>query len=207
MTNLEEKINHEINWRIDEISILKSLPFLYPLSQSQRELLIKHSIPILYSLWEGFVTESFEIYAHEINSLNIPCSEICSKLFTHVIDMRYFLHQPRVNFNKKVALIDEIVDQSNKNLVIPVEIPTESNVNLLVINKILERFNLSLIPENPYKPWLDTLLFFRNKLSHGESSLIVTREKVNEMSQVVISSIHIVTDRITTGFTNKTYLK
>ncbi|MBU0974047.1 MAG: hypothetical protein KKC20_25685 [Proteobacteria bacterium] len=207
MTSLEEKINHEIDWRIGEISILKSLPFLYPLSQKQRELLIKHSIPILYSLWEGFVAESFEIYAHEISSLNIPSADICPNLLTHAIDMSVFLHQPRVDFGKKVQLIETIADKLDRNMIIPVEIPTESNVNLKVLNKILERFNLSFVPENPYKAWLSTLLFLRNKLSHGESSIVVTQEKVTEMSQVVISSIHILTDRITTGYFKKTYLR
>lgn len=207
MTTIDDKLNHEINWRVGEISIVKSLPYLYPLSESQRNVLIKYAIPIFYSLWEGFVTESFDIYAKEINSLQIQGNNICLQLLTHAIDTKFLLQNPRTDFEKKIQLVDEIRKSFDQVFELDTRVSTESNVNYKVINRILSRFNLNTLPEEPYKDGLDTLLFFRNKLSHGESTLVVNQEKINEMSQIVISSIHILTERIITGYYEKTYLK
>ena len=54
MDRIKEILN-DINWRFAEMSIIKTLPYKYNLSEMHRKILIKYSIPAIYSLWEGFI--------------------------------------------------------------------------------------------------------------------------------------------------------
>jgi hypothetical protein len=205
--DIEDKIIYEVDWRTNEISIVKTIPFLFKFSNGQQEVLKKHTIPIFYSLWEGFVVEAFSIYTREINSLRLLKDEICINLLVHSVDTKHKLKQSRTDFDKQVLFIQELNSYLDGSIEIPVNVPTESNVNLKVINNLCRRYNLKLLPEEPYKKWLDKLLLFRNKLSHGEYSIPVERTHIDEMSRIVISSMHEVSTRILEGFHEKSYLK
>ena len=207
MATIDERIKHEIDWRVSEISIIKSMPYLYPVSAAQRKVLVKHTIPVFYSLWEGFVADCFQIYSHEINIQRIPADKICLPLVTHAIDTSLFLHQQRIEFDKKIKFVNDIQTYLNGDINLPTQVPTKSNVNFKVINQILTRFNLELLPDEPYKKSLDRLLFFRNKLAHGEFSIVIEQKNVDEMSDIVISSFHILAERVVDGFNKKTYLR
>lgn len=205
-TAIEEQLDHEINWRTNEISIVKTVPFLYTFSDQQKDVLKKHTIPIFYSLWEGFAVESFSIYTREINKLKLLKHQICISLLVHSIDIKYNLKSTRTDFEKQTTFIKDISTHLEGCIEIPINVPTESNVNFKVINGLLRRFNLGTIPEDPYKKNLDKLLFFRNKLSHGEYSIPIDQPTIDEMSIIAISSMHELANKITEGFHNKSYL-
>jgi hypothetical protein len=206
MNNLEIKIEYEVNWRINEISTIKALPFLYKFSSQQHKLLQKHTIPILYSLWEGFVIESLAIYAGEINSLNLTKKQLCSSLVTHSLDHKLKLQDGKTEFNKQISFVQEINNFLENTIQIPTRVSTESNVNYKVINNLLTRFNLPLFPEANYKNQLNKLLLFRNAISHGDNAIPVNQVILDEMSYLVISCIHELTEKIISGYQEKTYL-
>ncbi|RKL62722.1 hypothetical protein DXT63_09715 [Thermoanaerobacteraceae bacterium SP2] len=203
----EEELLEEINWRTNEISILKTIPFLYPLSKEQKETLQKHSIPAMYSLWEGFVVASFSLYIREINRLKLTKDKINLNILVHAIDVKYQLNNGRTDFNKKVKLVDGICKYIGSEICIPSSLPTESNVNFKVINNILDRFSLSPLPEKPFKDRLNKLLLVRNSIAHGENSIPITQSLVTELSFTVLDSMHEVFNRILEGYKNKTYLQ
>lgn len=207
IVDIESKINYEINWRTDEISIVKTVPFLFNFSSEQREVLKKHSIPIFYSLLEGFVVEAFSIYTREVNNLKLSKDEICINMLVHSIDMKHKLKQPRTDFEKQIDFIQEIDTYLKGSIELSVNVPTESNVNYKVINNLCRRYNLQLISEDPHKKRLDRLLFFRNKLSHGDHSIPVRQSDIDEMSLTVISSMHEISNRLLDGFRQKSYRK
>ncbi len=207
LINIESKINYEIDWRTNEISIVKTIPFLFNLSNEQKEVLMKHTIPVFYSLWEGFVVEAFSIYTREINDLKLSKDQICINMLVHAIDTKHKLKQPRTDFEKQIDFVKELSDYLDGEIEIPINVPTESNVNYRVIGNLCRRYNLQTIPEHPYKKQLDRLLFFRNKLSHGEHSITVNRSVIDEMSFTVISSMHEVSDKILNGFRIGSYQK
>lgn len=206
MPSIEEQIKHEIEWRTDEISIIKTTPFLFPFSDKQREVLKKHAIPTLYSLWEGFVVACSSMYSRELNSLRLSKNQIHINILAHSIDMKYGLKNARTDFLKQISFIQNICEYIENEIELPIIVPTESNINFKTINNILHRFNLSQLPEDPYKKRLDRLLFFRNKLAHGENSIPVTQEILDEMSFTVISAMHAVTESVLDGYIRQTYL-
>ncbi len=207
MFNIEEELVYEIDWRINEISILKTVPYLFSLSDKQRNTIERYSIPALYSLWEGFIVAAFTIYTRELNSLKLNYERMSDCILTHAIDIEVNLTNGRSDFGKKQRLVNEIYKYYFKDVRILPQIPTNSNVNYKVINTILQRFNLSILPEKPHKKRLDKLLLFRNKIAHGESSVPVDKHLISEMSFTVIELMHEVFNLIMEGFTNKTYLR
>jgi hypothetical protein len=217
MSLLKEKIINEISWRTAEIAILKTLPFHSNISIKQKEVLKKHIIPALYSLWEGFVKDAFTHYIEEINRLEITLINISPELLAHSIDMHYlrnniYLNDIPKDFQKSIKRITNFVDDFrehvNKNIcIIPSTLPTESNINYDVITKILIRFNLDILPKEPFESGLNKLVRFRNGHAHGDFSIPVKTETIDEFSQLVIYLMDEILLRIITGYTNKTYLK
>lgn len=216
MSLLKEKITDEIKWRTDEIATLKMLPYHSYLSDNQKQILKKHTIPALYSLWEGFVKDAFTHYIKEINNLNIPLDKIAPELLTHSFEMHYiknqnYLHEVPKDFKKSVeritVFINDFKESINKNItVIPFTLPTEANVNYEVITKILIRFNLEPLSKEPFEKNLNKLLRFRNNVAHGDFSIPVKNEIIDEFSQLVINLMSEILLRIIDGYENKTYL-
>lgn len=71
----------------------------------------------------------------------------------------------------------------------------------------MTRFNLSQFPEDPFKKQLDNLVFFRNKLSHGDYTIPVDQNKIDEMSSIVMDAMYALTERILEGYNSRSYLK
>lgn len=206
MPTLEEKIEYEIDWRTAEIAITKSLPLLFPFSNQQSEILKKYAIPTFYSLWEGFVVECFSIYIREINALRLNKDQIHFNILTHSIDALCKLNNARIEFPKQVALIKKICDHIDKEIIIPVGVPTESNIKFKVINSIFHRFNLAPFPSDPYEKRLNKLMLIRNGIAHGQNSIPITPELIEETSETVILCMHSTAERILEGYVNAAYL-
>jgi len=182
--NFLDEINEDINWRISELASLKSLPLRYNLLQHHKDILIKYSVPSIYSVWEGFVKRCLTIYSHHLNSLTIKRNEIHIALLTHLVDSECDLNNPRLNFDSKQRVVTLIDSFLTDTIVVKPNIPTESNVNFKVLNKILERFCIEKVDEK-YDSKLNKLLLFRNKIAHGENSISVTTDNLNEFINTV----------------------
>lgn len=213
---LKEKISYEIEWRTNEIATLKFLPLHSNLSDEEKRILRRHTIPALYALWEGFVKDAFAHYIDELNNLEISFDDIAPELLTHSIETHYLRNKEYLNeipkdFQKSIKHIVKFVDDfkediAKNTIIIPKTLPTESNINYEVVTKILIRFNLELLPEKPFKKKLDDLLNFRNNFAHGDFSIPVKNEKIDEFSQLLIDLMSEILLRIIDGFESKTYL-
>ncbi len=213
MTLLQEKIQEITEWRIKEISILKSVPLHSGLSDEQRQVLQKYTIPAMYSLWEGFVKDAFDIYVDHLNSLKLGIDQISPKILTHGFDVKLkFRNVIPADFDKRIKFIYEIgnyiKDQYDKGQIfIGKGLPTESNINHEIINKILYRFNLQQLPEKPFEEALNKFLLFRNRISHGDFRIPVEQFHIDEFSKLVIDLMDEIFIRIDEGYNKKTYLR
>jgi hypothetical protein len=184
MKTFVQEILADIDWRTSELATLKSIPIRYSFSPDHKELHIKYSIPAIYSIWEGFVKNCFTIYPNHLNTLSLSRSNISYALLTHQIDSECDFSNPRVHFNKKMKLVQSLDDLFQDTITIKPTVPTESNVNLKVLNRLLERFCIPELDED-YSKGLNKLLLFRNKIAHGENSIIVNMTHVTEFISLV----------------------
>jgi hypothetical protein len=208
MIGLEQELLQEVDWRTNELSIIITIPRLCNCNDKQTEILEKYSAVAIYSIWEGFVTQSFTLYIREINNLKLSYEIISLNILTHDIFIKYGLTEEQIkHFEHKCLFFNNIFEYSKLPVVISSKIPTESNVNFKVINKILKFFNLEELPANDFERRLDKLLTYRNSIAHGENSLPVTEDLIQAFNSTVIDAMHEVTIRITDGFSNKKYLR
>lgn len=204
--NFLYEINSDIQWRMSELASLRTIPFRYRLLPNHKDILIKYTIPSIYSLWEGYVKNTFELYAREINSLNIPIKDVHINLLTHALSNhdKLSLENPRMSFVKKKEFIDFYQKRVEEPLFLTNKLPTKSNIDYDVINEILCRFNLDKLEEN-YNSKLKKLLWFRNNIAHGDSSIPVSTDDISSFSDLVIDLMIDVFNRIEYGYTNKTF--
>lgn len=206
MSTLIQEILRDIDWRTSELASLKTIPLRYRLSTEHKQLLIKYSVPPIYSIWEGYVKSTFTLYSSYLNSLSIKRNEISLDLLTHQVDLLCQLNNPRVNFDKKKKLVATIDKYLADTLQITPGVPTESNVNFIVINKILERFCIRPL-DKTYEKKLDKLIMFRNMLAHGENSLKIETKNIEEFTKLVQDLMIEIVINLEYCINNKTYLK
>ncbi|BAP56855.1 hypothetical protein THII_2558 [Thioploca ingrica] len=205
MIALEEKILEDIKWRIDEISIIKIVVLRTTLSEQQKQILRRYTIPAFYSLWEGYVKDALRTYIEEINSLQLTTDQISSRILAHFVDTKY-LKNLSTDFNKREPLISDLLQALKKPVMLPIELPTESNINLKVLNTILSRLNLQTLDNDRFKKRLDDFLNFRNRISHGDMKIPIDQTHIDKFSLLVIELMDEILLKISEGYKLKTYL-
>lgn len=218
-TLLEQEIMSDIDERRDLMFRLKALSPRYHFLPEDEALFLNYSIPIVYSIWEGFIQTSFQIYIRELNELNLTINHICDRIFLYHIESKFPQfkdYSQKDNFSKKVKFFEQLGQfyQSN-TLEISAKVNTESNVSFKVLNRILNDFKLETIPTHPepnsnysLQDDLDKfLLKIRNDVAHGQNSIVVNREDLERSIKLVDRLMDLVFERIKTGFITKSYLR
>lgn len=206
MNSLLAEIQEDINWRVSEISNIKTIPLRYSLLETHKNTLISYSIPSLYAIWEGFVKNTFQLLTTFINNLGMEPRLVNINILTHAIENECQLGNERKHFEKKVGLVESALNIIDSSLNIKQGIPTESNVNYKVTNRVLERFNIKDLDCKYEKP-LNRLLLFRNKIAHGENSIKVTKQDVDDFTLLIENLMFDILIMIEDYLKNKDYKK
>ena len=201
-----QEIMADIDWRLTELSSLKTIPIRYNFSVEHKDLHYKFSVPAIYSIWEGFVKNTLTIYSNYINSLQVKRNEISPELLTHVLDSDCNFGNPRINFNSKQKLVELLDSILVDEILIKPNIPTESNVNFKTLNKILIRFCVLEVDES-YENRLNKLLRFRNMIAHGENSISVSKENIIEFISLIENLMLDIVINIQNSEINQTFKK
>jgi len=206
-SDLETRISYEVEWRVKELAVLKTLSIKRTINNNERKLIRKFAIPNIYSIWEGYVKSAIRIYINIINSYNLKHTEIHSNILTHSIDIKY----PQITtgvkneFESKYDFINKFILDLYNPIVIETKLPTESNINWKVLNQLLLRFNLELFPDIPYKKMLNDLLFIRNSVAHGDNSIPITQELIDTHIENVTKLMDEIASKILNGCAMSTY--
>jgi hypothetical protein len=205
---IQEEMAADIDWRNGELAELRVILHKAKLTESQRKTYIRYIVPAIYALWEGFVKKSFELYGKKISSTGTPLVGLNENLLTHAImgHDKLSLNKERTNYQtqKEFALL--ISEYINQPLSTQCKIPTKSNVNSEVLADLYCKFNLGNIDPKVAKS-LDKLLFFRNAIAHGDNSIPVEDENIDEFSKLFQDLMLDVFNRVDDAVKNKTYLK
>ncbi len=206
---LEAELLAEIDWRVKELTTLRTLPLKRNLNMRERKIAVKFAIPNAYSTWEGFVKTAFRLYINELNSLNLSHVQLNHKILSHSIDTKYpqLTTGVKNDFASKCSFIDNFINDLTNPITIDSKLPTESNINWKVINKLLERFNLTKFPENPYKSKLNDLLRIRNSVAHGDVTIPIDQELIDNKVTDVINLMDEVLFKLLNGCSDNTYRK
>lgn len=206
------EITHERDWRIYEIDIYRRTPFRYT-----NELFVPHHsrywrmcIPMIYAHWEGFVISSFRLLTNYLNDLNLNYSQITQNLVLLDNRVRFGYLQGNCTIGQQKRFLNELflAQQQNINFASNIVISAKSNLNYKQLIKILTDFDL--VPSsklNNNKNTIEKLVTFRNKIAHGENSVIVTHQDISQISTSITICIDEILLMIADYTNNQKYLK
>lgn len=193
----------------------------YNLSSKHQEILWTHSISMMYSIWEGFIQTSFNLYIDELNKLNTDVYEFCDNIVVHYMEntfkqLREYPNRTpqKMSFFNNLNLFHQNTKQPLKRIV-----NTQSNVGFEVLNNLLQTFSLKSFPEywdiyvhpNPnLKNTLELFLKLRNNIAHGGD--LSSQEKITHLSyerfkDLIIKLMYAIRDKMLDGLTDKTFKK
>lgn len=205
---IQEEIVADIDWRNGELAELRVILHKAQLTPTQYNTYIRYIVPAIYALWEGFVKNSIELYAKVINQTNVPIVDLHENLLTHAViaNDKLALDRARVKFNTQKEFILFISSYLSQSFPTHSKLPTKSNVNSEVLSELLEKFNLGELDQKLGKR-LDKLLRFRNTIAHGDNSIPVKEDDIDEFTLLLQELMIEVFDRIDNAVRKKTYLK
>ncbi|MEY4905774.1 MAG: hypothetical protein RLZZ292_3589 [Bacteroidota bacterium] len=215
LTILEQDILSDIKERQDMMLQTKTMYLRYGFTDVDEAFFLNYSIPIIYSIWEGFIQSSFQTYVREINRLNLPMSQVCKPILVYTTESKFkqFKQYPEVTV-LKFKFFDDLKQfyQTNRFDINPA-VNTESNVGFKVLNRIMSQFNLDEIPKYPELKYsleeeLDNfLLKIRNSVAHGNNAITVGRNDLDRAIKLVEMLMDLVFEKIKKGFLiDKSYL-
>ncbi|GAA0626340.1 MAE_28990/MAE_18760 family HEPN-like nuclease [Thalassospira tepidiphila] len=170
LSQLQDKLDQELSWRIKEISYVKSA--IRGSKELPKRTLLRAGVAILYSHWEGFIKNASVDYLNFIN-----CT---GETYSNLKDCFVFLgakkHLNTLAETKKaemgVASLNFLRDKLDEpvNINYELAIDTQSNLSSSVFENIAKTINVQLTFYQPYYNLIDeSLLSKRNKIAHGET--------------------------------------
>jgi hypothetical protein len=225
METLKNAITRDIEERSRAIYVIERVFFtgLYNFNNRHKEVLLIHTIPILYSLWEGFIQHSFQSYIDWLNRQPIRYEDLKDSIAVTYVEKcfpqfnSYPSSEPKKNTKKRSFFRDLNFFFAKEKIAIPRVVNTESNVSFNVLNGLLLTYSLEVFPEyykqytNPtnLKSILDTFLRYRNGIAHGgdvSSEDKITHDTFVKYKDLVLFLMAEVESRIINGAENNSHL-
>jgi hypothetical protein len=177
-TDLSAQITEDRNWRIKEISDLKSA--IKRGDSSLQKVLLRALIAICYAHWEGYIRFSGRKYLEHIALRRFPYQQLDRQFFRNYFLPRLAaLSTSKTSIAERCELVDEILDSSNRRFsqVNDDLINTKANLNFEVFTDIC------LVCGVPVKSFADKITFIdvvllkrRNAIAHGEDTMVALDE-------------------------------
>lgn len=211
-TVLLSEICQERDWRLKELEFYHKTPYLYvnSLFKGHIEKYWKMCIPMLYAHWEGFVIITFRLLSDYITSQAIQFSSAPESLILLANKKRFEYLKGNCSLEQQRKFLNEFLYFQNKGFEIPSEscVSANSNLNFKQFKIILNSFNIEMTKVyNDNEANVEKLVTFRNKIAHGENSILVKGEDVNALLECVISMIDETIIIIERYILNKKYLR
>lgn len=208
LQELEDEIKRDINWRIEEIALLKKNCTITNISQQRIKIIKKYSPVCIYALLEGFVKNTIQSYIKSINKLNLSSSVLSSVIISKELELKHNLFIERKDTKSQEKLFINIERSLKEDPFLLSEcIEVEKNINLNNLNKELKKRNIAPIENDSLKKELNKLLEFRNTIAHGENHLKINNSLLSEFSRTLIHSMDEICDTVCSSFEKECYLR
>jgi hypothetical protein len=169
LTELQDHLDNDFAWRIQEISNLKTA-IKNSVSISQRTL-IRAAITMLYAHWEGFVKNASEAYLNYISNQGLSYRQLRTCLISVGVQKHLNTLNQCKKAKKNVAIIEFLLNEldSKANIISEKSINTRSNLNSEVFENIATSLGFSIANyEAKFNLIDESLLNRRNTIAHGQ---------------------------------------
>ena len=205
LDELEQLIAHEFSWRRKELTNFKNLSV--SAKKPIQDTLLKSSIALLYSHWEGFVKKVSIAYCEYINHQGLSYGMLINSFSVCAVLNEFQGQYPHKNFKSLFKVISD-KDMFSKSCKIDTEkyIDTKSNLNSDTLKEITQKvgvdYSLYELKENLID---ERFLGFRNAISHGEYRSISEEDFIDLYTEIT-SLINTFKNQIINAAVQKSYL-
>ena len=210
---LEKAINNDLSWRRQEFTEFNFLLQDNELSPYRKEVMLKASIALLYSHWEGHIKFSARKYIEYISEQKLPVGDLTEN-FKQIFLPAYFCnHTLNLKNIKSQQMLHDFFQENESLFKVDSEktLLTNSNLNSDLATEILMQlgFDNTLFDSN--KTFIDEqLLASRNAISHGDKTSISKHNLNNIYDQIKIYLLNMLEsfdEQILDSASNKLYLR
>ncbi|ROS05738.1 hypothetical protein EDC56_1289 [Sinobacterium caligoides] len=206
---LQDSLDNDLAWRKREFTNLKFLTS--DKRQHKKSVVMRSSIVLLYSHWEGHIKYCAEAYLNYLSYVAPKCQDMTDN-FLHMSAGHRIGKGASANSFSSQKKIFECYEESkaNKFRVDPSSvINTHSNLNYEVLSAILSQLGLRTSTFELKENFLNTkLIKYRNKIAHGEYVRQEDLESVyNDLPDQLLGMIQSFKDLIIDSVESGLYLK
>lgn len=205
-TDFSTQITEDRNWRVKELSDLKSAA-----KRSDRALqrvLLRALITICYAHWEGYVRFSAKKYLEHVAMRGFRYEELSRQfLRNYFLPRLAALSSSKASITERCELIDEIIGSSNRRFgrVNDDLINTRANLNFEVFSDICRVCDVSIQTFEEKATFIDVILLKRrNQVAHGEETFVEAID-LDETTNETISLMRTFGDALENHVFLKTY--
>lgn len=215
MDKIEELIcefNAERDWRVKKIEIYKSIPHRYvnKLFINIKNSYLEMCIPMIYAHWEGFVVYMIKRICKFINDEKITYNNINDRIaiFSFEPQMKYI--SGNASLDKRIKFFYKYREIYSKPVYINYTecVSAKSNLNFRQLELMLDNLCIKVPNEiKCKKSIIEKLVTYRNKIAHGENSVVVNENDVRELAFGIILFIDILIVTVKEYIVKKEFLK
>jgi len=200
MHELIEDIQEENQWRQNEFASFKHCP-----DQVDSELWDRMCIPMIYAHWEGVVVNSLKILIGYLNTLNLSPNDVATRFIVFGLDKSYNSLSGKQSFVQKVAFTDKFKELFQQVLKFKKDVNTKSNLNSKVLKELCDIFGFNFNSFADVAGDIDRIVTYRNRIAHGESSIIPESESIEKYIATITTATDILFAEIDNFICNESY--
>ena len=209
LNELQDKLQEDLAWRKREFTTLKFL--VSGSKKHQKDVLLRSSIALLYSHWEGHIKHCALVYICYLKQLAPKYKNMQDNFFQLSLGNKFNQGFSIKQFPSQKEIFEYISNGLEENFDVneAVVIDTESNLKYAVIYNILSQLGLDTSTFELKENFIDSkLLKCRNAIAHGDKvgakELI---ETYNELEAELLNMIITFQTLVINSAVSKSYLK
>ncbi|WP_185234717.1 MAE_28990/MAE_18760 family HEPN-like nuclease [Teredinibacter franksiae] len=196
------EIQEDNNWRDGELAKFKINPH-----KVDQQLWDRMCIPMIYAHWEGFFVSSLRVLMGHLNKLQLKPSDVDVKLIVIGLGKTYNSLSGKQSFDQKVDFTDKFIVIFENVIKFKKDIDTKSNLNSKVLKELCNMFGFNFEKFKDVISDIDRIVTFRNKIAHGENSILPETESIEKYISSVAEATDIFMQEIDQFLSNESYLQ
>lgn len=196
------EIQEDNNWRDGELAKFKINPH-----KVDQQLWDRMCIPMIYAHWEGYVVSSLRVLIGHLNKLQLTPGDVDTKLIVIGLGKTYNSLSGKQSFDQKVDFTDKFIALFDSAIKFKKDIDTKSNLNSKVLKDLCNMFGFKFDKFKDVVGDIDRIVTFRNRIAHGENSILPDTESIETYISSVAEATDIFMQEIDQFISNESYLQ
>ena len=191
MSSWSTQIEKELDWREDELTMLKILTVKAHTGSTTKNAQLRALTVMLYAHYEGFCKFIWDLYLDEITKSRIKRKDCCEAIIIFSLKKKFKElsgnFSPRQIWDTFSTHLPQLLDEE-----IEFNYPLETNSNLWpdLLKSNLEEVALHCAVLDSHETALKALLNRRNDIAHGQQNIIRTLDEYENYEKAVFDILY-----------------